>query len=65
MVELTFMQSLLRDGGIESVILDSYMSAAQGSISAIEQRLMVPGEDFTQACRILDETDMDYGREKR
>lgn len=64
-VALSFMQSLLRDGGMESVILDGHASNMQGSITAIQQRLMVADDDERKARRILDEAEIDYDRDRR
>jgi len=46
----------LRDGGIESFILDQYMSVLEGSASAIPRRLMVRDEDAERAkCGVVSE----------
>src|SRR5262249_33497000 len=52
-VRLSFLASLLRDAGIEAVLLDMHASIADGSIGAIPRRLMVSVEDYTRACRVL------------
>ncbi|MDA0230327.1 MAG: DUF2007 domain-containing protein [Proteobacteria bacterium] len=54
-VKLSFLEALLRDGGIESFVLDQYMSVLEGSASAIPRRLMVLDEDAEQARYILRE----------
>jgi len=51
-VRLSFMQSLLKDSGIES-LLDHYTSVVEGSIGAIPRRLMVAQEDYRRACSLL------------
>lgn len=53
MVQLSFLAALLRDAGIESVLLDSHVSAVEGSIGAIPRRLAVLPEDERQARRVL------------
>lgn len=55
LVRLSFLHALLRDAGIESVLLDGHASAVEGSIGAIPRRLMVLEEDETQARRVLRE----------
>lgn len=54
-VKLSFLEALLRDGDIESFILDQHMSVLEGSASAILRRMMVLDEDFDQARHILSE----------
>jgi hypothetical protein len=53
LVRLSFLAALLRDAGIESVVLDGYVSAIEGSIGAIPRRLAVLPEDERQARRVL------------
>jgi len=52
-VRLSFLQALLRDSGIESLILDHHTSVIEGSISAIPQRLMVAEHDHRRAHFVL------------
>jgi hypothetical protein len=54
-VRLSFLMALLRDGGVESVLLDTHTSVIEGSIGAIPRRLMVAEEDESRARRILRE----------
>jgi hypothetical protein len=53
LVRLNFLTLLLRDAGVESVILDSYTSYMEGSIGAIPRRLAVAGDDARRARRVL------------
>ena len=55
LVHLNFIAALLRDAGIDSVLLDQYASAVEGSIGAIPRRLAVAAEDEMQARRVLRE----------
>ncbi len=55
LVRLSFLGALLRDAGIESILLDGHVSAVEGSIGAIPRRLAVLPEDERQAQRILAE----------
>jgi hypothetical protein len=52
-VRLSFLQSLLKDSGIESLVLDHYTSVVEGSIGAIPRRLMVAQQDYRRACSVL------------
>ena len=58
LVRLSFLVALLRDAGIESVLLDAHVSAVEGSIGAIPRRLVVLEEDERQARRILSEAEL-------
>lgn len=53
LVRLSFLGALLRDAGIESILLDGHVSAVEGSIGAIPRRLAVLPEDEHQARRVL------------
>ncbi len=52
-VRLSFLQSLLKDSGIECLVLDHYTSVVEGSIGAIPRRLMVAQQDYRLACEVL------------
>ncbi len=54
-VRLSFLTALLADAGIPSVLLDSYISAAEGSIGIFPRRLAVAEEDGVRALRVLRE----------
>ena len=54
-VRLSFVTALLRDAGIEAVLLDAQMSVLEGSIGAIPRRLAVAAQDASMARRILRE----------
>jgi hypothetical protein len=54
-VELNFAEVVLKDAGIESVILDTHMSIMDGSMVIIPRRLMVADEDEVHARAILAE----------
>ncbi len=48
-VLLSWLQSLLRQEGIESFVFDSHMSVLEGSANAIARRLMVIDDDYDKA----------------
>ncbi|HEY5598107.1 MAG TPA: DUF2007 domain-containing protein [Kiloniellales bacterium] len=52
-VKLSWVQALLTDAGIDTVLLDVHMSIVEGSIGAIPRRLAVIDEDYVEAVRIL------------
>ena len=54
-VLLSYLQVLLNDAGIEVSVFDGNMSAVQGTLPALQQRLAVAEEDWAQARRLLDE----------
>ncbi len=54
-VLLSFIRSILVDAGIEALIFDNHTSFAEGSIGAIQQRIMVPAEDKNDALRLIRE----------
>ncbi len=53
-VLLSWAQSALADAGIDAVVLDTHTSVLEGSVMAIQQRLMVADEDHADAVRQLD-----------
>ena len=57
-VLLNFVQTLLREAGIKVVVFDGNMSTVQGTVGAILQRIAVPEDRWTDACRILREADL-------
>ena len=54
-VRLSFLGALLRDAGVETVLLDGHVSAMEGSIGAFPRRLAVADDDERQALRVLRE----------
>ena len=52
-VRLSFLQALLKDSGIESLVLDHHTSLVEGSIGAIPRRLMVAQRDYRRARSVL------------
>jgi hypothetical protein len=54
-VRLSFLLALLRDGGVDAVVLDAHAAAVEGSIGAIPRRVAVPDDQHPQALRVLAE----------
>ena len=56
-VFLSWLTAVLRDAGIEAVVLDAHTSVMEGSINAIPRRLMVADEDVERARRLAKEAE--------
>jgi Putative prokaryotic signal transducing protein len=56
-VRLSWLQALLRDAGIVSLVLDQHTSLVEGSIGAIQRRLMVSERDHRRAETVLAQAD--------
>ena len=52
-VRLSWAQALLRDAGIDSVVLDHHASLVDGSIGAVPRRLMVAEHDHARAHALV------------
>ena len=55
-VRLSFLQALLADAGIGTVVLDRHISAMEGGIGAFPRRLAVAEQDEQRALLILRES---------
>ncbi len=53
LVLISFVEALLGDAGIDSVVLDAHTSMIEGSVNAIQRRLMVVDEDYERAKSLL------------
>ena len=62
-VLLNALEALLAAAGFDSYLLDQHASALDGSIGALQRRLMVHAEDVTQARALL--TEAGYASELR
>jgi hypothetical protein len=54
-VALSWFTAVLADAGIDSVIFDTHASILDGSVAAIQRRIMVADADFARAERLLAE----------
>jgi hypothetical protein len=52
-VRLSWAQAMLADGGIDCVVLDQHTSAVEGSIGAVQRRLMVAERDYRRARALI------------
>jgi len=56
-VRLSFVEAMLRAAGIQCVLLDQHTSIVEGSIGAIQRRLMVDERDHRRARSLIAEAD--------
>jgi hypothetical protein len=52
-VRLSWLEALLADSGIETLVLDHHTSVVEGSIGILPRRLMVSDEDHQRARQVL------------
>ncbi len=52
-VRLSFVEAILAAAGIETVVLDQHTSVIEGSIGAIQRRIMVANRDHARARTML------------
>ncbi|MET0182912.1 MAG: DUF2007 domain-containing protein [Caulobacterales bacterium] len=55
LVFLSFAEAVLRDAGLNPVILDAGMAVMDGSIGALPRRLMVPETEYDRAIALVAE----------
>jgi len=60
LVRLSWLEALLTDAGIGCLVLDEHTSLVEGSIGAIQRRLMVDERDYDRARALL--ADAEAGR---
>ena len=56
-VRISWLTALLADGGIETVVFDTNASIVEGSIGAIQRRIMVADDDLAAARTLLEDAD--------
>lgn len=52
-VRLSWLEALLADAGIATVVLDLHTSVVEGSIGILPRRLMVSDADYARARQVL------------
>jgi len=57
LVRLSWVEALLSDAGIECLVLDGHASLVEGSIGAIQRRLMVDDGDLQRAQALVAESE--------
>jgi hypothetical protein len=58
-VLLSFIETLLQEAGVESLILDRHISLLEGSIGAFPRRMVVSEDDWPRAARVLKEAGLE------
>lgn len=56
LVKLSWLTALLKDAGIESIVLDANMSVMEGSVGILQRRLMVVDDQLDEARAVLAES---------
>jgi len=56
LVRLSWLGALLKDAGIESIVLDGNMSLLEGSVGILQRRLMVADDQLDEARAVLAES---------
>ncbi|MEP3247155.1 MAG: DUF2007 domain-containing protein [Sneathiella sp.] len=54
-VLISYIMSILEEEGIGAVVLDEHTSVLEGSIGAIQRRIMVLEEDLQAAKRVVED----------
>ncbi|MGM0421632.1 MAG: DUF2007 domain-containing protein [Pseudomonadota bacterium] len=57
-VEISYVLHCLAEAGIEGIELDRHTSVVEGSIGAIQRRIMVIDEDFDAAVQLINGLDV-------
>jgi len=52
-IRIGFLRALLRDAGIDAIVLDQHIAAIEGGIGAFPRRLAVAAADASRARRLL------------
>ena len=52
---INWLQVLLKNSGIETIVFDGHMSVLEGSAGAIQRRLMVSDEQYKDACLLVED----------
>lgn len=54
-VHISWAETILNEAGIETVVFDQDAAVIEGSINAIQRRVMVPDDDLERARQLLAE----------
>ncbi|WP_299615785.1 DUF2007 domain-containing protein [Pelagibius sp.] len=53
MVKLSWLEALLADAGIDTLVLDQHTSVLEGSIGILPRRLVVDDKDYLRAREVM------------
>ena len=57
MIRLSWLSALLKDAGIDAIVLDGHTSVVEGSVNAIQRRIMVLDDHWQEASQVLEDAD--------
>ena len=57
MIRLSWLSALLKDAGIDAIVLDGHASVVEGSVNAIQRRIMVFDDHWQEARQVLEDAD--------
>ncbi|MDP7540415.1 MAG: DUF2007 domain-containing protein [Alphaproteobacteria bacterium] len=57
MIRLSWLSALLKDAGIDAIVLDGHASVVEGSVNAIQRRIMVLDDHWQEASQVLEDAD--------
>ena len=57
---IAFSSALLEGEDIQPFVMDVHMSVMEGSIGIFPRRMMVVDEDYSDACKILADNDIEH-----
>ncbi len=60
-VLLSFLETRLKEAGIEPLVFDANASIVEGSLGVLPRRLMVIDEDFDHATRVVEAAEREAG----
>ena len=63
-VLLSFVSALLKEAGIDFVVLDTNMSVMEGSIGVLPRRVLVDGDEIDQARKLMTEAGVGHDIER-
>ena len=63
-VLVSWIMALLKDQGVEAIVLDQHMSVLEGSINALARRIMVADEDAGEARSLLAEAGIETSEQR-
>ncbi len=55
MIRLSWLSALLKDAGIDAIVLDGHASVVEGSVNAIQRRIMVLDDYWQEAHQVLED----------
>jgi hypothetical protein len=57
-IKLSYLKHCLEETGVKAIELDMHTSIIEGSIGAIQRRIMVIDDQFDAACKLIAELDL-------